>query len=344
MDRRRVLQALSGASLPGLVPLPSLASAPFDFAARRAGYLDRLRAVAAGGQLPILDIESSIDPVAIDLDAFARSMDRAGVALMCLSVDLPGALRARGETWSDFALEAAQRHPGHFIPAGNGGVHPAWTREPDAFLDAQESRVVAQRLPLMGEFEFRHYPSPRQVQRGQAWRDVDIPIDGPLGARLFAFAERTGIPFQIHYEIEDALLPPLERMLERHPRAKVVWCHLAQQRYAARGSLYGPAMVARWLDRFPNLHFDIAFGGPRSVYPPSGERHARFWERPEAWRDVIAARPWRFLAALDIGGDRMERVEEWTSGLRAVLGILPMPAREIVAWKAGWKLLFGEER
>ena len=53
-------------------------------------------------------------------------------------------------------------------------------------------------------------------------RDVDIPINGEVGHKLFAFAEETGIPFQIHYEIEDVLLPSLEEMLKKYPKAKVI--------------------------------------------------------------------------------------------------------------------------
>jgi hypothetical protein len=56
-------------------------------------------------------------------------------------------------------------------------------------------------------------------------RDVNIPIDGPTGHRLFRMSERTGLPFQIHYEVEDELLAPLEQMLGQYPKAKVIWWH-----------------------------------------------------------------------------------------------------------------------
>jgi hypothetical protein len=194
----------------------------------------------------------------------------------------------------------------------------------------------------MGEFEFRHYPSPRQVQRGELYRDVKIPIDGPSGHRLFAFAEKSGIPFQIHYEIEDELLDPLEAMLRKYPQAKVIWCHFAQIRYQARSTRYSPALLHDWLQKYPNLYVDTAFGDARSVYPVSGEPHARYWGRMREWQAVIEAMPYRFLAALDIGGDRMHRLEEWARGLRDFLNTLPAPSREIVAYKASWKLLFNE--
>jgi hypothetical protein len=266
---------------------------------------------------------------------------------MALSVDQPGSLVAGGETWSHSSHDFVRQFPEHFIPTGNGGNHPAWTRNADRFLDDNERFIVEHAYPLMGEFEVRHYPSPRQIERKDMHRDVAIPIDGPQGHRLFAFAERTGVPFQLHYEIEDALLGPLEAMLARYPRAKVIWCHLAQVRYASRATRYRAPYLRALLEKHPNLYVDTAFGGPNSVYQPSGERHARVWDSRgdihAEWKDLIRDHPYRFLAALDIGGDRMHRVEEWTRTLRNFLSKVPDRARPIVAYGAAWKLLFGEE-
>jgi hypothetical protein len=100
--------------------------------------------------------------------------------------------------------------------------HRAWTENSKEFLAETLKHAVSDGYPLLGEFEFRHYPSLRQLKRGKLFRDVVVPINGPLGQELFAFAETTGLPFEIHYEIEDALLPPLEEMLGRYPRAKVM--------------------------------------------------------------------------------------------------------------------------
>ncbi|MBI5198723.1 MAG: amidohydrolase family protein, partial [Nitrospirae bacterium] len=201
--------------------------------------------------------------------------------------------------------------------------------------------------PLMGEFEFRHYPSPRQYKRGEMFRDVEIPINGKVGQRLFAFSQESGIPFQIHYEIEDKLLPPLEEVLAAYPGAKVIWCHLAQIRYQASSSIYGPDYVEKLIKKYPNIYFDTSFGSPVSVYPGSGERHARIWEDygrvKKEWIQVIIAYPWRFLSALDIGGDRMDELPEKSQTLRIFLENLPEGVREIVAYKAAWKLLFNED-
>lgn len=340
LTKRSFLKILALASMtPGMVG----ALQPFDFSRARSGYLERLAQIKKTNVLPIIDIESSYDPLEINLESFTKSMDRAGIALMCMSVDQPGKLAMKGEFWGHHALEAFEKFPSHFIPTGNGANFPVWTRRPETFLSEHEKFISEHNYPLMGEFEVRHYPSPRQVQRGETIRDLDYPVDGNLMERVFAFAEKTGIPFQIHYEIEDRLIDPLEKMLAKFPKAKVIWCHLAQIRYPQRSTRYNPTFVDGMLKKYPNLYIDTAFGDSLSTYAPSGARHATYWINTKEWSEVIASNPYRFLAALDIGGDRMDKVEEWTRTLRYFLATLPAPAQEIVAYKAAWKLLFNEE-
>jgi predicted TIM-barrel fold metal-dependent hydrolase len=348
LDRRGFVTFAFGSVAGSFLPTGAFAEdrTPFDLNRLKKGYLDRLFAIRKSGLVPVIDIESSYDPTKIDLPAFVKSMDRAGIAQMALSADQPGRLVNAGDAWSHHNFDLIRAYPGYFIPTGNGGNHPAWTRGADRFLDDNERFVVEHGYALMGEFEFRHYPSPRQIERNELFRDVDIAIDGPQGHRLFAFAEKTGIPFQIHYEIEDQLLAPLDAMLTQYPKAKVIWCHLAQIRFSARGRTYGAVYLRDLLAKHPNLYIDVAFGGPNSIYRPSNERHARVWDSSgdirREWRDLIVEQPYRFLAALDIGGDRMERVEEWMKTLRRFLDGLPGPTRAIVAHGAAWKLLFGE--
>ena len=174
-----------------------------------------------------------------------------------------------------------------------------------------------------------------------------MPIDGEIGHRVFRLSEASGLAFQIHYEIEDELLPPLERMLAQYPKAKVIWCHLAQVRYLERAPSYSPAYVEGLIGKFPNLYFDTAFGGSNSVYPLSGQRHARVWADNgtirKDWLDLLVAYPQRFLAALDLGGDRMHRIQEWDLNLRTFLRQLPRDTQHQIAYRSAWKLLFGKE-
>lgn len=62
----------------------------------------------------------------------------------------------------------------------------------------------------------------------------------------------------------------------------------------------------------------------------------------QAWIDLITDYPYRFLAALDVAGDRVDHVSKNTLTLRAFIDNLPKETQEVVAYKAAWKLLFSE--
>lgn len=347
ITRRRFIKTLFAFPIISSLPTIGKAHEIADFPTLKDGYAQRLKKILAAGELPYIDIESSCNPSGLDMDAVAKSMDRHNIGLMALSADIGKGLVKEGVRFHQLSEHLLAAYPDRFIPVGNGGQPPALTEVPDEFLDGQESAVNRKQILLLGEFEFRHYPSPRQAKRGELERDGHIPIDGPIGHRVFRLSEQTGMPFQIHYEIEDDLLVPLERMLEQYPKAKVIWCHLAQIRYIERTSRYTPAYVQALIERFPNLYFDTAFGDAGSVYPLSNQRHARVWAndgglKPE-WRDLIVAYPKRFLSALDLGGDRMQRIAEYDQGHRNFLKRLPAETQHQVAYRSAWSLLFGEE-
>ena len=317
------------------------AAVPFDLATLRKNWKQRIEAMRKAGMMPLIDIESNLDE-STDMREIARLMDEHGVALIAFS----GVARGRG--WSDAARYAVAADPWRYIPTGDGGLPPDWKQDPERFARITQERIAADGYPLMGEYEFRHYPSPDQLQRGMLNRDEDQPIDGPAGHLLFQFASDSGIPFQIHQEIEDRYLPPLEKMLTQYPRAKVIWCHLAQMRYQRRNTVYGPDYVRRLIERHPNLYFDLFAGPPQHVYPGSGEHPGRYWDqatgrmKPE-WARLIADHPWRFMAALDLSPFLIPVLVRKVDMQRAALAGLPVPVQEIVAYKAAWKLLFDEE-
>lgn len=343
ITRRRLIKMFC--ALPLLACLPRLGSAQdiADFAKLKGGYAQRLKKILVAGELPYVDIESSCNSTKLDIDSVAKSMDRLNIGLMALSADI-GKSRVRFDNLSERLLAS---YPDRFIPVGNGGQPPVLTDVADEFLDAQEAAVRAKQIMLLGEFEFRHYPSPRQVKRGKMERDVHVPIDGPIGQRVFNLSEKTGVSFQIHYEVEDELLAPLENMLKQYPKAKVIWCHLAQIRYIERASRYTPAYVETLIKRFQNLYFDTAFGDSSSIYPLSNQRHARVWANDGSlkteWRDLIVAYPKRFLSALDLGADRMHQIAEYDQKHRNFLKRLPTETQHQVAYQSAWSLLFGEE-
>lgn len=346
---------LSGSLFSGLAaaadfsPLPSVsrmtnaakAPVPFDLAALKRNWRQRIATMRAAGVMPLIDVESNPSEE-MDMQSFARQMDAEGVALIAFS----GQPQGRG--WSDAARYAVAADPWRYIPTGDGGVPPEWRKDPLAFAHTSQERIVQGGYPMMGEYEFRHYPSPDQIQRGRMDRDEHLSLDSPAGHLLFQFSAESGIPFQIHQEIEDQYLPVLEKMLKQYPQAKVIWCHVSQMRYQARNSVYGPGYVRKLIEQYPNLYFDLFVGPPRNPYPSSNEYPGKYWNHetgqlaPE-WAKLIADHPWRFMTALDLNPFIMQAFSRKVAIQRAVLDGLPEPVREIVAYKAAWKLIFNEE-
>ncbi len=351
----RTLLLFSGIFLPWLSvaadfsPIPSAshmtdvakAAVPFDLATLKRNWKQRIAAMRSAGVMPIIDIESNLGED-LNIQSFARRMDDEGVALIAFS----GVAQGRG--WSDAARYAVAADPWRYIPAGDGGLPPDWKKNPPSFAKTSIERIVKDGYPMMGEYEFRHYPSPDQIQRGNMQRDEDLAIDSSAGHLLFQFSAESGISFQIHEEIEDQYLPPLEKMLTQYPKAKVIWCHLAQMRYQARNTIYGPDYVRKLIEQHPNLYFDLFSGPPEHIYPTSNEYPGKYWDRttgklkPE-WAKLIADYPWRFMTALDLNPFIMQAFSNKVRMQRDVLASLPESVREIVAYKAAWKLLFNED-
>lgn len=317
------------------------APVPFDLATLKQNWKQRIEVMRAAGSLPLIDIESNPSED-MDMQSFARQMDAEGVALIAFS----GQPQGRG--WSDAARYAVSADPWRYIPTGDGGVPPEWRKNPLSFVATSQERIVKDGYPLLGEYEFRHYPSPDQLKRGRTDRDEHLALDSPAGHQLFALAAETGIPLQIHQEIEDQYLPVLEKMLKEYPKAKVIWCHLAQMRFQNRNTIYGPDYVRKLIEQYPNLYFDLFVGPPKNPYPLSKEYPGKYWDHesgkllPE-WAKLIADHPWRFMTALDLNPFIMDAFSRKVGMQRAVLNSLPPSVREIVAYKAAWKLLFNED-
>ena len=319
----------------------------FNASKFKSGWKKRLADINSQGIVPVIDVESSYPPWKINLASFVSDMDQHGVALSCLSSMLDENYGKQGIVWDGNVEVLMQQYPDHFIPTTVSAIYPSFTEFPAQFLDETFAHAIDDGYSLLGEFEFRHYPSPGEYNRGAYYRDVYVPIDSEHGHRLFKFASETGLSFQIHYEVEDKYLPALESMLAKYPRAKVFWCHFGQVRYIERASKFGPEYIAGLIKKFPNLHFDLAVGGYNSIYPANGQRHSRIWENENdikaEFREIISKNPFRFLSALDFGGDNITEMPNKMRVLRKILKNFDQNTQEILAYKSAWKLIFGEE-
>lgn len=339
--RRRVLAGLGAAV--AAAAAPACFAAKIDRASAIAGWRRRIAAILRSGTVPIIDTEFTYNR-RIDLDFVIAQMDRHGVAQICFA---PGDGLA-----SDVSLDLFRRHPERFIPTTKDGSSPEWYASRAAFAATLGRDLATRDYFLMGEFELRHYPSPMQYRAGRTDRDVDVALDDPAVRQVFGLAERTGTAVQIHYEIEDRLLPPLEALLARHPAAKVIWCHLGQVRFRERAKRFGPSYVEALLARFPNLHFDLGLPGPPHFHPFSAQRDQTLYIATErgrwggyldpAWKGLLERHPQRFLAATDLDAGRYQDMAESIPRLRdLVLDRLAPQARQLIAFENAWRLVTG---
>lgn len=343
MDRRKfLLHSAGSASALASLGFPATALAqPVDSPSRSAsieGWRRRVQAILAKGRLPIIDMQATYVAGATNVEQMLRWMDEGDVAQI--------AFAAAHASNSQPSLDLHRKYPEYFIPTSNSGEFPRWWKNPTAFLRDVSADLATGNYFAMGEHEFRHYPSPEQVEAGQTSRDITVALDGPAGHSLFKLSEDTGMAFQIHYEIEDSLLPVLETMLARYPKALVIWCHLGMIRYPDRAKNYGSDYVGSLIERFPSLHFDLAVPPPHNVYRPSGARDSTLYRDgrlADNWLAVLEKNPERFLAASDYR-PAVEKNYPAQIGRQRKLVLEPLreEARHQIAYANAWRLVTGK--
>lgn len=342
INRRQFLVGLTGfaCSLPALsLTNPAQAqikSSPFREEAM-AGWRRRVNTILKKGRLPIIDLQATYVMGKTKVAKMIGYMDEFDIAQT--------AFAPHGTPTGEPSLELFRQYPEYIIPTTNSGESSRWYDDPLTFLAAARKDLESGSYFFMGEHEFRHYPSPEQVEAGRTDRDVTVDITGPAGHGLFALSEEFGVAFQIHYEIEDRLLGPLESMLSRYPKAQVIWCHLGQVRYPDRVQLYNPEYVRGLIERFPGLHFDLAVARPGAIYKPSGAAHSTLYRNgrlDKEWKQLIETHPDRFLSASDYRPPVAKNYPAMIARQRElILDALSEPTRHLVAYGNAWRLITG---
>ena len=340
ISRRRLIQAFSAIAGLGLAAPRTLAAqiAAAESARTLEVWKSRIETILGRGNLPIIDVQATYiakQTNAAKVIGFMNDLDVAQIVF---------AAAAAPDSSPSYDLHRA--NPAHIIPASNSGEFPRWWTGPEKFVEGLARDLATGRYFMMGEHEFRHYPSPEQVEAGLSQRDITVDIAGAAGNALFKLSDETGIAFQIHHEIEDRLLPALETMLARYPAAKVIWCHLAMIRYPNRSTIYGPSYVSELIEKFPGLHFDLASPPGHNIYKPSGARDGTLFVSGSStiradWKAVLEKYPDRFLAASDYRPPVEQNYARAIGNQRGILEQLSPDTRQRVAFKNAWRLIAG---
>jgi hypothetical protein len=334
----------------------------FDRASLEQKWRGRIRGFLAEGVIPLVDLESSLrrEDGPRYLKGSLPVMDHLGIALIAFDgYQAPKSSGAgKGYRWGYYVHAVVNSYPDRFILATNGGTNPNWIQgkggKPRHFIDQTEQQVHSGAYPIMGEYEFRHYMSNHQCQERKTNRDVSVPADGPKAQRLFRLSEETGIAFVIHHEPEDSLLVPLEKMLRSYPMAKVIWAQFGAVRKPELSKSFGPKLVRRLLQTYPNLYFDLATGLPNQKYICSNTRgfgviwakgpHGQRDKLTPAYKAILSEFSTRFVVGIDYGGGRAPLpayLKKRAKNIRVIMRELSIEAQHNIGYRNAWRLLTG---
>ena len=313
-------------------------------AAQLAAYAAEIRRSLAAGVLPIIDVEHHWGGK-LPLERLIAKMDDNGVALTWLGQN--------EKNGSSRALDEAAKFPSRIVPATIHGDGPRWHGRDPLLLDELARDAKSGQYYALGEFEARHYVSSTNN------RDVHLPVDSPSFEAVFSLAEETGLPMLLHHEAEDALLPELERMLARHPKAHVIWCHMGRNRNRSTWTkLPTPDGVRNFLRRYPNLFFDLNQAKPGSRHRGTNQVDAVLYDtdpgkggdnQPDTklnaqWLELLEEFPERFVIGTDVNTGRFDEYSRVVETFRLlVLRRLNRAAAERIAFRNAWRLMSGEE-
>lgn len=311
-------------------------------------FQERIRGMIKRGTLPLIDTEFHHGG-AVEIDSLIKQMDENGVALIWLAPTL--------KLGSEESLRLNAAYPDKFVPTTVNGDSKKWHGGDKSFLNKLAKDVKSGKYFAMGEFEARHYPSSTNS------RNVHTPVDSEGMEVVFQLSSETGIPFSLHHEAEDALLPELERMLAKYPKAKVIWDHVGRNRNYETWKKFRTADAVReFLSKYPNLYFDFLPSQPGSKYRYDGSGYGKegyvegvMYDYSSGdvaldaeWKKVIEEFPDRFVLGSDAntGGGlaKFEKYDRMTYIYRdIILKGVRKDVAEKIAFKNAWKLMTGKD-
>jgi len=299
-------------------------------------FEEKIREMLKSGTLPIIDVEYHHGGK-IGIERLIKKMDENGVALTWLGQN--------EKNGSEESLRLNALYPSRFVPTTVHGDGKLWHGSNKGFLEKLAKDVRSGKYFVMGEFEARHYPSSTNT------RDVHMPVDSEAMQVVFQLSGETGMPFLIHHEAEDELLPEMERMLAKYPKAKVIWCHVGRNRNPATWKKFRKVETVRELiTKYPNLYFDFLASKPGHKYPGTGYVEGVMYDVSSSsasldseWKKVIEEFPDRFVLGSDINTGRFDNYDRVMDTYRTIIlqGVRKDVAEKI-AYKNAWKLMSGE--
>jgi predicted TIM-barrel fold metal-dependent hydrolase len=239
-----------------------------------------------------------------------------------------------------------ERYPDRIVPTTVSGDGKLWHSTEEGFLDRLATAVRSGRYFAMGEFEARHYYAGPSTSP-----DAHTRVDSEAMKVVFELSKEKNIPFLLHHEAEDKLLPELELMLERYPEAKVIWCHVGRNRNPNTWKKFRKTEAVReFLKKYPNLYFNFLASPPGTIF--SGYVEGIMYKMSfkgvtldPQWKKVIEEFPDRFVLGSDVAPLRFEGWYDrvFNDYRNIILQGVRKDVAEMIAYKNAWKLMTGED-
>ena len=279
---------------------------------------------------PLFDAMAQVE--SREAGAVVRRMDKAGVARMALFARLHP--KRNGE---QDVLSLKERTPGRFVL---GTPKPFDQRQDlsDDFVERTTSGLDAGRYRFVGEILFAHADKAHGEQTATGERYVSS--DGKNVQRMLAAISKRPVPVIAHWEAYNWSRdwPAFDALYGAFPAITFIWPHAG----------FGSApQVETVIASRPNVMVTLSKKelSERSVSDPrlAAELAPAMVDAcgvvlPE-WRRLLEKHPDRFLFATDAHKDfRWARYESVVDQWRLILGQLPAPLAENVAWRNAERL------
>lgn len=299
----------------------------------------RIREGLQKGFLPIIDVEFHYGSQMIEIEKLIKKMDENGVALTWLS---PCGDWGRSEV----SLALNELYPDRIVPTTVSGDGKLWHSADKSFLDRLAAVVRSGRYFAVGELEARHYYAGPSTSP-----DAHTRVDSEAMKVVFELSKESGIPFLLHHEAEDKLLPELELMLGKYPEAKVIWCHVGRNRNPNTWKKFRRAEAVReFLQKYPNLYFNFCCSPPGTRFSGYVEGIMYKWTfhgytLDREWKEVIEEFPDRFVLGSDVAPLRFEGWYDrvFDDYRKIILKGVRKDVAERIAYKNAWNLMTGED-
>lgn len=230
--------------------------------------------------------------------------------------------------------DAAARDPGYVVPFISLARLPEMSglRLTDSSVETMTELHTAGQACGFGEIPTRIMPRTEPTD--------DLSLLNPDRLRIYAAANRLGLPLNLHVDIADAAVAgSIERIARDNPRLKLILAHA--------GWSASPETIGRLMDAHPNIHADLSVrldpaGGlpqeplARGSLPP-GAGSTISIVLPDGvldpqWRELIVRHHDRFLFAMDVTQrERPKHIELLLATARRALAPLGRRIEQAVA-------------